>query len=210
MITRKRAIVLPHWAGKPVERESGGWPVVESFDPPEGDCLVGLTDLSHRPKALLQGPAEAELAALKPGQALWNGQALVGCVKPDKAVIFDLAGPAEPQWTDIRYTDVTDGWILLGIWGPMSLEVIQRLVTVDVERPTITGPLFSATSAHGIRVQLINLRGRSPGFVISCERSQGQNLFDSCIQAGRQFNMKITGVKAFYEWFGNLALHKAA
>ncbi len=92
----------------------------------------------------------------------------------------------------------------------MSLEVIQRLVTVDVERPTITGPLFSATSAHGIRVQLINLRGRSPGFVISCERSQGQNLFDSCIQAGRQFNMKITGVKAFYEWFGNLALHKAA
>jgi hypothetical protein len=201
--------VVPDWAGTPVEVESGGWPVIECFDPPEGDCKVGLTDLSHRPKAILQGPAAAELGVSKPGQAIWNGHVLVGCLKPGQAIIFDLSGPVEPQWKDTSHTDMTDGWILLGLWGPKSLDVVQRLVTVDVEQREITGPLFFATGSHGIRVQLINLRGSCPGFVISCDRSHGQTLFDACIRAGRQFDLKITGQKAFYAWLNNAATHYA-
>ncbi len=206
MITRTRAIVLPDWAGTPVEVESGGWPVVESFGPPEGDCEVGLTDLSHRPKATVQGPVHEKLGVSKPGQAVWNGQALVGCLKPEHAIVFDLTGPVEPQWQDTSYTDMTEGWILLGLWGPKSLEVVQRLVTVDVEPHDMAGPLFVATGSHGIRVQLVNLRGTTPGFVISCDRSHGQTLFESCVRAGRQFDLKITGQKAFYAWLNNAAL----
>jgi hypothetical protein len=161
-MTRTRAIVLPAWAGKPVEAEHGGWPVVESFEPPEGDCGVGLTDLSHRPKAILQGPAVAQLGLSKPGQAVWNGQAMAGCLKPGQAIIFDLGGPVEPVWPDSWYSDMTEGWVLLGIWGP--------------------------------------------GFLLACDRSQAQNLFDACLRAGAQFDLKITGVKAFYEWFDRLAI----
>jgi hypothetical protein len=201
-MTRTRAIRLPDWAGKPVETERGGWPVAESFEPPEGDCKLGLTDLSHRPKAVLQGPVVAELGLSQPGQAIWNGQALLGCLKPGQAIIFDLTGPVEPEFTDIHYTDMTEGWVLLGIWGAQAAEVVQRLVTVDVERPDIKGPVYFATGSHGIRVQLINLRGQAPGFLLACDRSQGQNLFDACIRAGRQFDLKITGVKAFYDYFG--------
>jgi hypothetical protein len=204
VITRTRAINLPAWAGKPVEAELGGWPVVESFDPPPGDCELGLTDLSHRPKAVLQGPAAEELGLTKPGQATWNGHALVGCLKPGHAVFFDLTGPVEPAWKGTDYTDLTEGWVLLGVWGSHSPELIQRLVTVDIERPDITGPLYFATGSHGIRVQLINLRAKSPGFLLACDRSQAQNLFDACTRAGRQFNLKITGVKAFNEWFKSL------
>jgi len=201
VITRTRAIVLPAWAGKTVETELDGWPVVENFEPPPGVCELGLTDLSHRPKAVLQGPAAKDLGLTKPGQAIWDGRALVGCLKPGQAIFFDLTGPVEPGWKDSHYTDLTEGWILLGIWGAKSAELIQRLVTVDIERPDITGPLYFATSSHGIRVQVINLRGQHPGFLLACDRSQAQNLFDACVRAGRQFDLKITGVKAFYAWF---------
>jgi hypothetical protein len=198
--------VLPDWAGTPVEVELGGWPVVQSFEPLEGDCEVGLTDLTHRPKAIANGSASEELGVSNPGQAVWNGQALVGCLKPEHAIVFDLTGPVEPQWPNTSYTDMTEGWILLGLWGPKSLEIVQRLVTVDVERRDVKGPLFVATGSHGIRVQLINLRGTTPGFVISCDRSHGQTLFESCIRAGRHFDLKITGQKAFYAWLNDAAL----
>jgi len=206
MITRTRTIILPDWAGKPVEEEQSGWPVIAKFEPSGGECEVGLTDLSHRPKAIVQGAAVKKLGALKPGQAKWNGQAFAGCLKPQEAIIFDLTGPVEPEWNDTDYTDMTEGWILLGVWGPKSLEVIQRLLTVDVERPEITGPLYLATSCHGIPVQLINMKGASPGFCLACPRSHGQNLFDACIRAGRHFDLKIKGTTAFYDWFNSIAL----
>lgn len=200
MITRTRAIKIPARAGTPVEVESGGWPVVESFEPPEGDCEVGLTDLSHHPKAIVSGPDLSGLGVSKPGQAVWNGQAVVGCQKPGQGVVFELAGAGEPQWPGTSYTDMTEGWVLLGLWGPKSLEVMQRLVTVDLEPRATEGPVFVATGSHGIRVQLVNLRGAAPGFVIACVRSHGQNLFDACIRAGRQFDLKVTGLTAFRHW----------
>jgi hypothetical protein len=207
VITRTRAIVLPDWAGKPVERDLAGWPVVESFEPPAGASEVMLADLSHRPKAVVQGPAAEKLGTLKPGRAMWTRQALVGCLKPGELIVFDLAGPMEPQWPDVDYTDVTDGLVLLGLWGRMSLEVVQRLVAVDVERPELAAPVYVATGSHGIRVQLINLKGRAPGFVLACDRSQGQNLFEACLRAGSQFGMKITGTRAFEAWLDGLAIH---
>jgi len=200
VITRTRAIKLPAWAGKPVEAEAGGWPVVESFEPPEGACEVGLTDLSHVPKAVVSGTAVAGLGLSRPGQASWNGKALAGCQKPGQAIVFELAGAAEPHWQDASYTDVTDGLVLLGVWGAKSLEVMQRLVNPDLEPRATEGPVFIATGCHGIRVQLVNFRGAAPGFVISCTRSHAQNLFDACVRAGSQFDLKVTGVKAFYNW----------
>jgi glycine cleavage system aminomethyltransferase T len=124
-------------------------------------------------------------------------------------VVFDLTSAVKPDWHDPAYTDMTDGWVLLALWGPRSLEVVQRLVTVDIERPEIEGPLLVATGSHGIRVQLVNLRGAIPGFVISCDRSHGQSLFDACLRAGRQFELKITGQRAFNAWLNNAAMDNA-
>jgi len=199
-MTHARAIALPGWAGKPVETQLEGWPVVERFEPPEGDCAVGLTDLSHRPKAIVQGAGAQRLGLARPGQAVWNGQSLAGCLKPGHAVVLDLTGPLEMKPADSSWTDMTDGWVLLGLWGPLSLDVVQGLVTVDVEPRERGGALFFATSCHGVPVQLFNLRAQKPGFVISCVRSHGQNLFEACIRAGRQSGLKVTGLKAYSDW----------
>ena len=201
MITRSRAIILPDWAGKPVEEEMGGWPVVKHFEPAQAVSGLGLADLSHRPKAIVQGQAVARLGTMQPGQAIFSGSVLAGCLKPEEAIVFDLTGAIEPQWPDNFYTDVTDGWILLGLWGSKSCELVQRLVTVDVEPPGKPGPLHFATRSHGIHLRLINLRGRSPGFLLACHRSYGQNLFAACVREGQRFELKVTGQTAFYDWF---------
>ncbi|MEY3016896.1 MAG: Aminomethyltransferase folate-binding domain [Pseudomonadota bacterium] len=206
MITRARAVQLPSWAGKPVEAELGGWPVVTHFEAATGACGVGLTDLSHRPKAIAQAQGIDTHFALTPGRAKWDGQSLIACPKPAHAIIFDLNGAIEPQWPDSTYTDMTEGWVLLGIWGPEALGVMQRLITVDLEPRTFNEPLYVATGSHGIRVQVINLRTQSPGFIIACARSHGQNLFEACLRAGTQLNLKITGTDDFYGWLAGQRL----
>jgi hypothetical protein len=200
VITRASALALPDWAGRPVHRELAGWPVIERFDPPEGPCDVGLTDLSHRPKAIVHGRAVPALGVSRPGQAVWNGQSLAGCLKAGQATVFDLSGPMEPAVESDSLTDMTEAWVLLGLWGPRSLDVVQRLVTIDLEPRSIEGPVFFATSSHGLRIQLANLRRPSPGFLLACARSHGQNVFEACLRAGKQFGLKITGTQAYYDW----------
>jgi len=206
MIRRSLAIVPPAWAGRPVEEEQSGWPVIQSFEGAGIEFQVGLADLSHRPKAVVQGPALAGLGELKPGQARWTGQAFVGCLKPDEVVLFDLSGPLEPAWPDSGYTDVTEAWVLLGLWGPRALEVMQRLMAVDVERPEAKGPFYLAASSHGVRVQILNPRGARPGFLLAAERSHGQNLYDSLVHAGVRLGLKPQGEKAFRDWLAGLGL----
>jgi hypothetical protein len=200
MINRTPAIIPPPWAGEPVRDNLEGWPVVQRFEPQPEVAGIGLVDLSHRPKALLQGTAAAEWGQLKPGQALWTGQAFVGCLTPGEAVLFDLSGPLSPGWPDPHYTDMTEAWVLLGLWGAQALQVVQRLVAVDVERPDINGPIYLTAASHGSSIQILNPKGRQPGFLLACARSEGQLVYDQCLHAGKAWNIRPLGTKAFAGW----------
>lgn len=203
MITRTRAVIPPSWAGTAVEEDLSGWPVTIRFEPPEKDFPVGLVDLSHCPKAVIQGPVVQELGGNVPGKAIWKSGAYIGFLKPDEAALFDIAGTMTPEWPDPCYTDMTEGWILLGLFGPRTSEVMARLVPLDVERSDTHDPLYLVTESHGMTLQILNLRKSQPGFLMACGRSQGQNLYDSCLRAGRSFGLKPVGMKAFTGWFNS-------
>ena len=206
MITRTRTIMLPEWVGKPVEEEQAGWPVIKRFEPSEDDFQAALADLSHRPKAIVQGPGLKKIGQLNPGEVLWNGETFVCCLKPDESVVFDLNGPVEPNWPDEYHTDMSESWVLLGLWGARSLEVMQRLVTVDIERPETRDPFFLVTRCHGLALQVLNLKRTETGFLLACDRSHGQNLFDTCLHAGEQLDLKPVGELAFRKWFESAGL----
>jgi len=174
------------------------------FDPPERAFPVGLVDLSHRPKAVIQGPAVRDLDAGAPGRASWKSGAYIGLLKSDEAFLFDIAGPTTPAWSDSGYTDMTEGWILLGLFGPRTPELMARLVPLDVERPDIPDPIYLVTEAHGLTLQSLNLRKSQPGFLLACRRSHGQNLYDSCLRTGRPFGLNPVGTEAFTDWFTSL------
>jgi len=201
VITHSRAIVLPEWAGKPIEEDQAGRPVITRFEPSEEGFQAGLTDLSHRPKAIVQGPGAKRLGELNPGEVLWTGRAFECCLKPNEAVVYDMNGPLDFGWPDEYYTDLTEGWVLLGLWSHHALAVIQRLVAVDVERPQTRDPFFLVTRCHGLALQIVNLKGTQPGFLLACDRSHGQNLFDACLHVGEPLGLKPVGELAFRKWF---------
>jgi glycine cleavage system aminomethyltransferase T len=199
MITRSRFILQPDWAGKPVEVETSGWPVIERFEPAEKSWEAGLTDLTHRPKAALYGPALKEYGNLKPGQAIWMGQELLGVVKPGEGVLFNLLGPGDLS-LPFEATDMTEAWVLFGLWGPKAVEVLQRLFPVDVVRPGVKEPFYLVTRWHALTVQLINFKRSEAGFLLATDRSHGQNLYDGLIHGGRHLGLRPVGLELWEDW----------
>ncbi len=63
-----------------------------------------------------------------------------------------------PAWPEPCYTDMTEGWILLGLFGPRTPGVMARLVQLVVERPDIPDPISLVTEAQGLTLQILNLR----------------------------------------------------
>jgi hypothetical protein len=204
MMTRSRCIIQPDWAGKPIESDAGGWPVIDRFEPTEGEYEACITDLTHRPKAILYGPALGNFEHLTPGQAVWTGQGFLSLVKPGEAVLFDLAGSMESSLPK-EATDMSEAWALLSVWGPKAVEVLQRIFPVDLVRPTVSEPFYLATRWHALVVQILNLKGHEPGFLLATDRSHGQNLFDGLIHAGGHLGLKPVGLGPWQQWFETLS-----
>jgi hypothetical protein len=203
MITRSRFVVVPDWAGKPVELLNEGWPVIERFEAAERDYEAGLTDLTHRPKAIVHDSELEKFERLEPGQTVWTGQGFLSLVKPGEAVLFDLAGPMELSLPK-RCTDMTEAWVLFCLWGPKAIPVLQRLFSVDMDRPKVVEPFYLVTRWHALVVQVLNLKGKEPGFLLATDRSHGQNLFDGLIHAGRHLGLRPVGLGSWQHWFGRL------
>ena len=201
MMTRSRFIVQPDWAGKPIESDIDGWPVIDRFETAEEKYEAGITDLTHRPKAILNGPALENFKNLIPGQVVWTGQGFLSLVKPGEAVLFDLSGPIMELSLPKEATDITDAWALLSIWGPKAVGILQRLFSVDLDRPTVKEPFYLVTRWHALVVQILNLKAYEPGFLLATDRSHGQNLFDGLIYAGRHLGLKPVGLRSWQQWF---------
>jgi hypothetical protein len=195
MITPSIAVSLPDWAGTPFFEETKGGPVITHFDPPDLDVKTGLTDLSTRPKAVVNGPAAVKEINLEIGEAQWNGEAFSGMATPDEGWIFDLCGPHSTSWKNPAYTDLTHALALFALWGETALEVLRRFVAVDVERPSVKKPFFISTRCHAFLLNIINCKTPTPVFLLSCTRSHGQNLFDLILSGGRHLGLRLAGIR---------------
>jgi glycine cleavage system aminomethyltransferase T len=204
MIPRISPITVNPYCRKPITTNEAGWLVVESFEP-RVDYEAGLVDLSHRPKALVQGPSVQELGLALPGQARWTGEAWIGRISREEAVIIDMNGPMDQVWPRSEYHDMTDGWALLGVFGRRAAGVMARLVLVDVERPEINGPVILATRCHGMNIQIVNPKGKSPSYLLVCERSYGQSLYNAFLHVGGHLGLIPVGVKDFGYWLVTVA-----
>lgn len=183
-----------------------GWSITQTYDT-DAEFGIGIVDLSHRPKALLHGPS-AEQLNLHPGRAQWNGHAWTGRLNHSTAQVFDILGDLESDChpTAVDYfTDLTDGWALIGLIGPQAESVMRRLVDIDFERPTVKGPIFIATRAHGVNMRIVNPKGKLAGYLLACERSYGQSLYDYCLDVGRPREGWPIGVTTFEEWTAQLS-----
>lgn len=199
MITHRSAITMPEGAGEPEISIENGWALAKAYkpDPTSG---VGLVDLSHRPKAVVYGPATEDLCQLHPGQAKWIGGAFVCCRKPAENIIFDLTGNMMRTWPNEYYTDLTDAWGFFALIGPHTVELLKRLIPIDFEQPEVRNAIYAVVRCHGVWVQVLNPKASLPGILLACERSHCQNLVDGLFRHGRHFGLKPTGLGSFEKW----------
>lgn len=130
------------------------------------------------------GPGEWLLIA-PPGQA-----------KDVRARLDDLLSRG-PSREPLSVTDLTHGRALIRLTGQRAADVLAALCGIDLsDRVTPDGAAFrssvAAVATDVIRHDVAGVRS----YLLHCERSSGQYLFDALLSAGRDLGIEIDGFVA--------------
>jgi heterotetrameric sarcosine oxidase gamma subunit len=166
-----------------------------------------LADRSPLAKVLIRADPDgafAERIAVPTGTARRSpAGALAASARPGEWLLFDAPGSAsrlvaETAAADdgelVTVLDVTHGRALVRLTGSRADAVLAKLCGIDfADRVTPDG---SALGTSVARVATDIVRDDAAGvrsYLLHCERSSGQHLFDRLLDAGREFGIEIDG-----------------
>lgn len=132
-------------------------------------------------------PAAALAVSARPGEWLLLG-------RPDSAgSLADECG-APDDGELVTVLDITHGRTLIRLTGARADAVLAKVCGLDFRDRAM--PDGSATGTSVARVATDIIRDDVAGvrsYLMHCERSSGQHLFDSLLDAGREFAIEIDG-----------------
>jgi heterotetrameric sarcosine oxidase gamma subunit len=171
-----------------------------------------LTDCTPVAKVLLRadmaGPAAARMA-VPFGRARSNGDGvLVVGSGPGEWLLLGPPGKAaqirarldeliDAEREPVSVTDVTHGRALIRLTGERAADVLSAVCGIDLsDAVTPDGAAFRASVAalatDVVRDDVAGVRS----YLLHCERSSGQYLFDALMSAGRDLGIEIDGFQA--------------
>jgi sarcosine oxidase, subunit gamma len=171
-----------------------------------------LTDCSPLTKIQVRAPIGGQAAAalgVPFGRAARDpaGRLVVGS-GPGEWLL--LAAPSPPGQTadfdpdalaasgeTVSWVDQTHGRALMRLSGPAGPRVLAKLCGIDLgEDITPDGAAFR-TSLAALATDVIrdDLPGPTRSYLLHCERSSGQYLFDAVLRAGAEFGLEIDGFR---------------
>lgn len=174
---------------------------------------AGMTicDESPRPKAQLQtsgGRSAREVVGVGFGSTRREGDVLVVGSGPDEWML--LGEPATPDAVPtladrfatasdgaLTWVDQTHGRALVRVTGPRTPDLLAKLCAVDLD-PRIC-PDGAALRSSVARLVTDLVRDDAAGeisFLLHCERSSGQYLYDCLADAGTEFGLEPVGLGA--------------
>ncbi len=126
------------------------------------------------------GPGEWLLLA-PPGQAR--------ALEPD-------AIAAQAPGESVTWVDLTHGRALVRLSGTDGPRLLAKLCGIDLgDEVTPDGAAFrtsvAALATDVIRDDLLSDHGRTRSYLLHCERSSGQYLFDAMLRAGAEFGIEL-------------------
>ena len=120
---------------------------------------------------------------------------------PGRAVDLDpdrlaAQAPGEP----VTWVDQTHGRALVRLSGPRAPGLLAKLCGIDLSDDiTPDGAAFrtsvAALATDVIRDDLGSADGSTRSYLLHCERSSGQYLFDAMLRAGAEFGIEIDGFR---------------
>ncbi len=184
---------------------------------------VGVFDVSHMGEFLIKGPnalALIQSVASNDASVLSVGKAQYSCLPNneggivDDLIIYRLeenvyllvvnASNIEKDWQWIsanndvgaKMTNISDDYSLLAIQGPMAIEAMQVLTSVDLK--ALKFYHFEISDFAGIQNVIISATGYtgSGGFEIYCKNADVEQLWNQVFEAGAKYGIKPIGLAA--------------
>jgi sarcosine oxidase subunit alpha len=205
--------------------EASGWQQADHFGDPAAEAraareYAALADLSASAKILVEGERSAEVveeafraeaAALPVGAGLAQGSTAIYRLRADQFFVHAVAGeeagllPAVQRsaGTGMPFTTVTDlthGRAEIAVVGPRAAELLSRLCGLNFSDSTF--PNLAARQSSVAKTQQLILRrdlGGAPAFALIGDRSLGEYLWQTAMQAGADLEIAAVGLQALAE-----------
>jgi len=184
-------------------------PIVRSYLASEGGNLT-LTDASATTKWLVRADADGHTAdrlgarfgssQMAPGGALVLGSRpgewiIVGTPSEVAAAVADLAGLGEQEF--MTALDWTHSRAMFRVTGAVAARMLEKVCGIDwSDHMTPDGAVLSASVALTTCDLARNDVNGTPSYLLFCDRSFGQYLFDALIDAGNEFGLTVTASSA--------------
>jgi len=184
---------------------------------------VGVFDVSHMGEFLLSGPKALDLiqkVTSNDASALTVGRAQYSCLPNEEGGIVDdliiykmkeeqyllvvNASNIEKDWAwiaskndmGVDMRNVSDDYSLLAIQGPMAMEAMQPLTSIDLA--AIKYYHFEVADFAGVENVIISATGYtgSGGFEIYAKNSEIEQIWNRVFEAGEAYGIKPIGLAA--------------
>lgn len=189
----------------PPVRVEHGWEMSGRAAVGRGATTLRLTDYSPVTKTSLRAEPSGRIAdavAVPVGTARRDGAgALVAAIAPGEWLAF--GSPGLGAWPPIMddglatVVDVTHGLTVLAVAGAASASLLSKLCAVDLhDSVTPSGSALRSLVAGVVAGVIRDDEGGQPRYLVFCERSVGQYLFDALLDAGAEFHVDVDGFPA--------------
>jgi hypothetical protein len=179
-----------------------GWEVVLAYE--EEGAGPFVVDLSHVSKWDIQ---VADLSQIQPqgvaipevpGACVLGKGMLINRLNQSQASVWHLSDNNLQIPDESAYTDITEGFSLLGFLGSDIFSVMEKITALDLQSPQKQRPFLLQGPVLHIPCQVVVL-GKD-ALIIGFSRGYAQSVVDAILDAGRQLRIQPAGELAFYNY----------
>jgi len=187
-----------------------GWEVSGRRASAAGAGALTLTDCTPLAKVQLRAPVDGEVATslgVPFGRAARDpdGTLVVGSGPGEWLLLAapGRAGSLEPMLEkaaaqapseSVTWVDLTHGRALIRLCGSSAASVLAKLCGIDLSDGITPDGAAFRTSVAALATDVIrDDAGGTRSYLLHCERSSGQYLFDALLTAGAEFAIEIDG-----------------
>ncbi len=152
---------------------------------------LGVPFGSAARQSLAAGTSDDEVLVVGSGPGEWLVLAAPGQQAGLVGLLSSLAGDQDEP---VSVVDMTHGRALIRIAGERSADLLAKECAVDLGERTFPPGAALRSAVAGLATDLVrDDRGGTRSYLLHCERSSGQYLYDSLLDAGAEFGAETDG-----------------
>jgi len=123
---------------------------------------------------------------------------LINRLNQSQASVWHLSDHNLQIPDESAYTDITEGFSLLGFLGSDIFSVMEKITALDLQSPQKQRPFLLQGPVLHIPCQVVVL-GKD-ALIIGFSRGYAQSMVEAILEAGRQLRIQPAGELAFYNY----------